>query len=120
MPFPVASPENTYQGAVPMEPKLSLEETKAKVATLTHPRVTEESIKNKINEVAYMRDGHVTVCLIKMQNGFVFSGLSAPADTRNFDPQVGERYAYENAFKQIWSHEGYLLRDKLSADPTTE
>jgi hypothetical protein len=96
------------------EPSLTLEEAKAVVATKVHPRVTEESIKDKIAGVDYHSHGLTTICFLRMKNGFVFIGHSTPADARNYDPEVGQRYAYDNAFKQIWTHEGYLLREKLS------
>lgn len=95
------------------EPSLSLQETKDVVASKPFPRVTEESIKEKIDFVRYLQDDIHTIALIQMCNGFVFVGHSAPADPRNYDFEVGKRYAYENAFRQIWSHEGYILRDKL-------
>jgi hypothetical protein len=97
-----------------MEPILTLEEAKAVVSTKTAPRVTEESIKAKIRDVDYLSEALTTICMITMQNGFRFIGHSTPADARNYDSQVGQRYAYDNAFKQIWSHEGYLLREKLN------
>ena len=49
-----------------------------------------------------------------MKNGWVSTGFSAPADARNFDAKVGDRYAYDNAFKPLWQLEGYLLREALS------
>lgn len=99
-----------------MEPTLSLEEAKAIVATKTAPRVTEESIKEKIDTVTFVRVTETgTVCLIKMKNGWISTGFSAPADERNYDAEVGARYAYDNAFKPLWQLEGYLLREKLSA-----
>lgn len=106
-----------------MEPKLSLDEAKSVVATKTAPRVTEESIKAKIVDVSYLMpeivndfdsDDMTTICKIRMENGFVFIGHSTPASKANFDAEVGKRYAYDNAFKQIWTHEGYLLRETLS------
>lgn len=98
-----------------MEPRLSLDEAKAVVATKTAPRVTEQSIKDKIKHVDYMwHDEIMTVCFITMANGFIVHGVSAPASASNFDPEVGKRYAYDNAFKQLWQLEGYLLREKLS------
>lgn len=98
-----------------MEPKLSLDEAKAVVATKTAPRVTEESIKAKIDGVEYrMIDGFGTLCIIRMKNGWTSTGFSAPADIRNFDAEVGKRYAYDNAFKPLWQLEGYLLRERLS------
>ena len=50
-----------------------------------------------------------------MENGFAVLGHSAPASAANYDEKVGETYAYENAFKQLWQLEGYLLREKLYA-----
>lgn len=97
------------------EPRLSLDEAKAVVATKTAPRVTEESIKGKIRSTEYILNGELlTICIITMSNGFMVHGVSAPASPSNFDPEVGKRYAYDNAFKQLWPLEGYLLRDKLS------
>jgi hypothetical protein len=96
------------------EPDLSLDQAKAVVATKTAPRVTEQSIKDKIKNVSYVGSDTLTICIITMQNDFKVVGISAPAATANFDAAVGERYAYENAFKQLWQLEGYLLRDKLS------
>jgi hypothetical protein len=55
------------------------------------------------------------VCFITMKSGFQFVGTSTPASPANFDAEIGERYAYDNAFKQIWTHEGYLLRELLHA-----
>ena len=99
-----------------MEPKLTLEETKEAVATLKYPRVTEESIKAKIASIIYLKHDITIICLITMQNGFVFVGTSTPASPENYNSDIGDRYAYENAFKQIWTHEGYLLKEKLSND----
>ena len=98
-----------------MEPNLTLDQAKAVVATKVHPRVTEESIKSKIMDVSYV-DGPklLTICIITMMNGFMILGKSAPADARNFDADVGKRYAYDDAFKQIWQFEGYLLRERMS------
>lgn len=100
-----------------MEPKLSLDEAKAVVATKPYPRVTEESIKAKIASVDYHlvgEDSTGTICVITMKNGFITTGFSKSADLRNHDEEVGKRYAYDNAFKPLWQLEGYLLREQLS------
>jgi hypothetical protein len=100
------------------EPLLTLEEAKAVVATKTAPRVTEQSIKDRIKTVDYMLNAsNLTICIITMVNGFMVHGVSAPASPSNFDAEVGKRYAYDNAFKQLWQLEGYLLREKLSGLP---
>ena len=96
------------------KPILTLEEAKAVVATKQHPRVTEESITAKIKSVEYVRVGACgTLCIITMVNGWTSTGYTAPADERNYDEAVAQRYAYDNAFKPLWQLEGYLLRNKL-------
>lgn len=97
------------------EPALTLGETQAIVETKAAPRVTEVSIKAKIADVEYFRVRHLTICIITLQNGFFVEGHSAPAAPENYDQQVGERYAYDNAFRQLWPLEGYLLREQLAA-----
>jgi len=101
-----------------MEPSISLETAKAIVADKPAPRVTEDSIRAKIDFVEYRQwdvgSAKLTICPIRMKNGFVFVGKAAPASVANYDQQVGERYAYDDAFKQIWTHEGYLLRERLA------
>lgn len=104
------------RGAQVSEPALTLDEAKAVVATKTAPRVTEESIKAKIARVDYHLVGAAglgTICVITMQNGWLSTGFSAPASAENFDPEVGRRYAFDNAFKPLWQLEGYLLREAL-------
>jgi hypothetical protein len=110
-----------------VEPSLTLDQAKAVLATKTAPRVTEESIKDKIDSVSYERPfaacPQLTVCAIMMTNGFVVLGKSAPASPANFDQEVGRRYAFDDAFKQLWAFEGYLLRQRLAEaalqDPNT-
>jgi len=96
------------------EPSLSLDQAKEIVATKTAPRVTENGIKDKIESVDYLHHGQLTIAIITMSNGFMVHGVSAPASPENFDPEVGKRYAFDNAFKQLWQLEGYLLREKLA------
>ncbi len=96
------------------EPSMTLEQAKTEVETKTAPRVTEQSIRDRIQAIDYLARGPLTICLITMVNGFVVIGKSAPASVENFDADVGRRYAYEDAFRQLWPLEGYLLRERLS------
>jgi hypothetical protein len=96
---------------------ISIEEAQRIVATKTAPKITKESIEERIAKVEYLSHGTTTICIITMCNGFKFIGHSTPASPENFDASVGERYAYDNAFKQIWTHEAYLLVDELSRLP---
>lgn len=101
----------------PHTPALSLPEAQAIVDTKTAPKVTLESIEAKILQVDYIPFTHLMICVITMFNGFMVHGVSAPASVANYDAEVGRRYAYDNAFKQLWQLEGYLLREKLSMGP---
>ena len=87
----------------------------AAVQKTTH-RVTLESIKAKIVEKEFVRPDfapELTVCMAKLENGFVIVGKSAPADPANFDAELGEKFALEDCIRQIWPLEGYLLREQL-------
>lgn len=57
----------------------------------------------------------LTICLLVLRNGFTIVGKSAPADARNFDPELGKKLAYEDAVRQVWPLMGYALRDRLLA-----
>lgn len=95
---------------------MSLEAAQKVVASKTAPKVTKESIEAKIVRVEYVRIDTLTICVVGLENGFVVLGHSKPASDANYDKAVGEVYSYENAFKQIWQLEGYLLREKLHAE----
>jgi Phage protein (N4 Gp49/phage Sf6 gene 66) family len=94
------------------EPAISLVEAQDRVGQKVHPRVTKESIEAKIAAVDYLSHGALTICIITMLNAFKQIGKAAPADTRNYDPEVGKRYAYEDAFRGLWHLEGYLLCER--------
>lgn len=104
------------------EPHLSLDEAKAAAAAGKYPKVTEQSIKDRIKDVTYYEHtastgGVLTMAIIEMGNGFMVHGVSAAADPRNHNADIGQRYAFENAFKQLWQLEGYLLREAISKEP---
>lgn len=99
-----------------MNPEITLNEAQDIVAGLKHRRVTEQSINAKIKQVSYIYDETTTICMITLKNGFKVLGHSTPADPRNHDAAVGRRYAYDNAFRQLWQLEGYLLVEYLSLE----
>jgi hypothetical protein len=99
-------------------------------AKATHPRVSLADMEGKIACEAYFTAGEagdalgipthdaaklLTICIMTMSNGFTLVGKSAPASPENFDPEKGRRFAYEDAIKQLWPLEGYVLREKLAA-----
>jgi len=60
--------------------------------------------------------GRVTVCELTLRNGFTVRGESAVVSIENFNAEIGERVARQNARGKIWELEGYLLREKLHAE----
>ena len=84
-------------------------------ATSTGPRLGPSDIDAKIVCEDYYRfpDTTVTVCCLKLLNGFTVVGDSACASPENFDPAIGKRIAFANAREKIWALEGYLLKERL-------
>lgn len=81
---------------------------------LTAPRLTPDHIENTIAKEDYFKLTDVlTVCVITLQNGFTVTGESACASPENFDAEVGNKIARENAKEKIWQLEGYLLKQRL-------
>lgn len=86
-------------------------------ANATAPRVTLESMEAKIVATNYVvHEGILTLCILRMSNGFYVVGESAPASPANFSAELGRKFAYENAIRQLWKLEGYSLRDRLAAE----
>ena len=56
----------------------------------------------------------LTICVIVMRNGFTVIGKSAPASVDNFDADLGRKFAYEDAIRQLWPLMGFALREKLA------
>jgi len=82
---------------------------------MEHPKVTPQHIESIIiSEDYYVFPGTTsTSCLLTLKNGFTVHGQSACAHPDNFDKEIGQKYARENAFDKIWILEGYLLKQRL-------
>jgi len=59
--------------------------------------------------------GVLTICILVTRNGFTLIGKSAPADAGNFNQELGNKLAREDAIRQLWPLMGYALREKLAA-----
>lgn len=82
---------------------------------MTAPRVTPARIQEVIAKAEFHRlTGTLTVCVLTLRNGFTVTGESACASPENFNEEIGNKIARENAEKKIWALEGYLLREELS------
>ena len=84
--------------------------------SLTAPRITPEHIDSQIVSADYyvFPGTTLTVCAIKLCNGFTVTGESAEASPDNIDHEIGRKIAFDNARNKIWDFEGYTLRNVLS------
>ena len=82
---------------------------------LNAPRLTPDLIDSVIAEKVFHVYGStcITVCCITLKNGFTVIGESACASPENFNQEIGEKIAFEQARNKIWMLEGYLLKNKL-------
>ncbi|PTT38073.1 hypothetical protein DBR23_15550 [Acidovorax sp. HMWF018] len=64
--------------------------------------------------------GLLTICVLKLRNGFTVLGHSACASPENFNWEIGKRIARENAERQIWPLLGFRLRDELARPVLTD
>lgn len=82
---------------------------------LNAPRLTPDHIDSVIviSDYHVFKDTCLTVCCLTLENGFTVTGESACASPENFDKEIGEKIAFDNARNKIWMLEGYLLREQL-------
>jgi hypothetical protein len=88
------------------------------IPALKHNRVPEERIEAMLRtlEVQCQRfpGTTTTIALAALPGGFVVAqGMNACVDPRNFDANLGVKYATENALRKarakLWDYEGYFL-----------
>ncbi len=80
------------------------------------PRVTLEGMKARVVSTEYYNPNscrHLTIAIVTLDNGWVLVGKSAPASVENFDAEKGQTFAFDDAIRQLWTLEGYLLREGL-------
>lgn len=81
---------------------------------LNAPRLTPDLIESKIAKEEYhLLTDVLTVCVLTLENGFTVTGESACASPANYNKEIGDRIARDNAKEKIWVLEGYLLEQKL-------
>jgi len=81
-------------------------------------RVTLEHIQRQVDTIEYHNPEvapHMTVAYVRLVNGFVVLGTSAPADPENFDVAIGRKFAADDAYRKVWELEGYQLCTALKA-----
>ena len=81
---------------------------------LVAPRLTPQLIDETIVVESYHRlTDRLTVCVLTLRNGFTVIGESTCASPENYNEEIGNKIARENARDKVWDLEGYLLKQKL-------
>lgn len=76
------------------------------------PRVTKEYIDSRIKETTFTKIGEtVTVANLVLDNGYSVRGESACVNPANYNEEIGQRYAYDDAFKKLWPVFGFWLAE---------
>ena len=83
------------------------------------PRVTLDDVKDFIKSEEYLYTQTLTFCVLTLKNGFTVTGESACASKENYNKEIGDRLAKENAQNKIWGLLGFELRSKLHLIETT-
>lgn len=116
---------DAQSAAVAIAPRVSLADIEAAIAARFHltgneaaryalawGRSTVETIAERPHELHQL--GVLSICILVMKNGFTVIGKSAPASPENFNADLGMKYAYEDAVRQLWPLMGFALRDRLA------
>ena len=76
------------------------------------PRVTKQSMEERIKKTEFVRlTPTVKICNILLDNGYSVRGESACVNPENYNQEIGERVAYDNAFDKLWPLFGFLLAE---------
>lgn len=100
-------------------PSLDKIDEQSKAVQKTPNRVSLVHIKSLVKSVEYLYPkemAEMTIAVLILKNGYCVIGKSSPADPKNFNFELGKQYAYEDALRQVWPLEAYLLREQLSND----
>lgn len=89
---------------------------------LNAPRLNPAHIDSVIVGEDYYRfpGTTLTVCCLTLRNGFNVTGESAAASPENFNQEIGNKIARQNAREKIWALEGYLLKQRLHEQLTPQ
>lgn len=89
--------------------------TEKEIAAITvAPRVTKQDVDDFIVRDEYHVHGLLTFCILHLKNGFTVTGQSACASPANYNADIGNRLAREDAVNKIWPLLGFELRTRLA------
>lgn len=77
------------------------------------PRVTLQDVKDCIKSEEFLYTQTLTFCVLTLNNGWTVTGESACASPANYNKEIGDRLARDNAIGKIWACLGFELKSKL-------
>ena len=91
------------------------EEESPKETEITSGDAQDDWISKNIMSVFYgvLPSKKTTICEIILKNGFSVVGTSFCVDTRKFDEQLGQKLAFEDAYRKAGELEAYLRQQAL-------
>lgn len=84
---------------------LKVSDKQAAEVAKTPNRITLEDMLMEIEQEEYIYPDvaeHFTICILKLRNGFIVTGESAPMDPENFNKDLGKKFAKESAVRKLW------------------
>lgn len=82
---------------------------------LTAQRITKDRILSLIKSEEYYVFPWkcLTVCCLTLENGFQIPGESCCASPENYNKELGEKLAKDDATHKVYQLEAYLLKQRL-------
>lgn len=119
VPMELQEPQsNAEAGLLPQAANedLAPNELERRLQTQPAPRVSRQSIEQRIADVQYFllpetNGPRTTICNIVLDNGYSVRGESSCVDPRNFDAEIGRTLAYNDAFRKLWGLFGFMLAE---------
>jgi Phage protein (N4 Gp49/phage Sf6 gene 66) family len=96
---------------------VKMTDLEAQAVQKTRFRVSLDDLLAKIETEEYLNPrtiSHMTICVLVTNTGYALIGTSAPADAENYDEDLGKKFAKEDAIRQMWKLEAYLLCERMS------
>ena len=83
----------------------------AELKKLRAAHITADHIENMVADIQFhvFPNTTTTVCCLTLTNKFTVIGQSACVVTANFNAELGQKLAFEDAKHKIWQLEGYVL-----------
>lgn len=101
--------------------RVSLQSMKDQILSVHHitgDKLVEASdstlgVQGGVNQETLTHTRGLSICLIVLKNGYTIVGKSAVADPVNFDADLGRKFAFDDALRQLWPILGYAKRQEL-------